>query len=225
MLPFLLLSLSLLLLLTTSSDLLIPESIEARGSPDTKVATILPSLIIPISSCNSLKVFPSQEHGGVWLKPSLEGLRDRPLCVSNGLITKYNETALYVHFKVPSNDARYCELEFNLPPSGELKQWRVRGTGILNVYGLAEPLNPHGLHWNVRPKRAPDTLSGSPGSPLYLIEHSITEKTTSCKGPRLECKMGGFMDFELSVHRPGWTFFEWQQSADPLTGISLGMWS
>ena len=39
----------------------------------------------------------------------------------------------------------------------------------MNVYGLAEPLNPHGIHWNVRPKRAPDTRSDSPGSPLYLI--------------------------------------------------------
>jgi len=98
MLPFRFLSLSLLLLLSTSSGLLIAESVEEGSSPDTKVATILPSLIIPISSCNSLNVFPSQEHGGVWLKPSLEGPRNRPQCVSNGLISKVNETALYGKF-------------------------------------------------------------------------------------------------------------------------------
>ena len=95
MLHFRFLFLSLLLLFSTSSGFLIAEPVEAGGSPDTKVATILPSHIIPISSCNSLKVFPSQEHGGVWLKPSLEGPRNRPQCVSNGLITKVNETALY----------------------------------------------------------------------------------------------------------------------------------
>lgn len=98
MLPFRFLFLSLLLLLSTSSGLLIAEPVEAGGSPDTKVATILPSLIIPISSCDSLKVFPSQEHGGVWHKPSLEGPGNRPQCVSNGLIGKVNETALYGKF-------------------------------------------------------------------------------------------------------------------------------
>lgn len=98
MLPFRFLFLSLLLLFSTSSGFLIAEPVEAGGPSDTKVATILPSHIIPISSCNSHQVFPSQEHGGVWLKPSLEGPRNRPQCVSNGLINRVNETALYGKF-------------------------------------------------------------------------------------------------------------------------------
>jgi len=276
------LPLSLLLFLGVSSGLLIPEPAEAGGSPSTKVATIQPSLMIPISSCNSLRVFPPQGHGGAWFKPSLEGTWSRQQCVSESLIGKVNETVLYgtftnypfnlaankreykVRFQVPFNSARYCELEFNLPPSGEKKLWRVRGTGILNVYGLAEPINPRGIHWNVRPRRAPNTRSSGPGSPLYLIEvyttcrsplpilgssilislalkHSVSEGTTSCNGPRLECRMGELMEFELSVHRPGFTLFDWERKypytsyisikltlselADPPTGISLGMWS
>ncbi|CUS14996.1 unnamed protein product [Tuber aestivum] len=223
--PLRYLLLSLALLLAVSPEHIAAKPLEARSSPDTKVATILPSLIIPIASCNPQKVFPTQEHGGVWLKPSLEGPRSRPQCVGNGLICKMNETALYIRFQVPFNSARYCELEFNLPHSGDRKQWRVRGTGILNVYSLEEPLNPYGVNWGVRPKRAPNTHPGRLGSPLYLIEHSIPEKTTTCTGPRLECRMGTFMDFELSAHRPGYTFFGWQQLAEPPTGISLSMWS
>ncbi|RPA96276.1 hypothetical protein L873DRAFT_1244579 [Choiromyces venosus 120613-1] len=241
MLPTRLLFSSLFSLLAIFSNHLSAEPLEARGNPDTKVATILPSFIVPISSCNAQKVFPSQEHGGVWLKPSLEHPKSRPQCIGNNLICKMNETALYgefgnscsdrvvanervykVRFQVPFNSARYCEFEFNLPPSGARRDWRVRGTGILNVFGLAEPLNPHGVNWGVRPKRAPNTRSSSPDSPLYLIEHSISDRTTSCRGPRLECRMGSFMDFELSVHRPGYTFFDWQQTADPPTGMSLG---
>lgn len=37
----------------------------------------------------------------------------------------------------------------------------------------------------------------------------MRDGTTSCRGPRLECKKGGFMDFELAADRPGWTFFDW----------------
>ncbi|PWW77839.1 hypothetical protein C7212DRAFT_362447, partial [Tuber magnatum] len=127
--PLRFLLLYLPLLIAASPRLINIEPLEARGSPETKVATILPSIIIPIASCNSQKVFPPQQHGGVWLKPSLEGPRSRPQCVGNGLICRMNETALYVRFQVPFNSARYCELEFDLPPSGARKQWRVKGTG------------------------------------------------------------------------------------------------
>jgi len=96
--PFRFLLLPILVFLGASSGLLIPEKVEAEDSPSTKVATIPPSLMIPISSCNSLRVLPPQGHGGVWLKPSLESPRSRPQCVSNGLIGKTNETALYGTF-------------------------------------------------------------------------------------------------------------------------------
>jgi hypothetical protein len=117
--------LPLLVGLAICSALSTARTVKPRGRQNQKVATIFPTLLIPVSSCNPHNVFATQDRGAVWFKPSLEGPRSRPGCVGGGGICRMNETALYGEKLLPQSvriSGLTGELRSPFPGAGERRE-------------------------------------------------------------------------------------------------------
>ncbi|KAF8418222.1 hypothetical protein EV426DRAFT_344556 [Tirmania nivea] len=158
--------------------------------------TLFPNYLVPVKSLQPDTPFGTQFIGTVeWGK---------------------GEVALIAGFDVPANNATNCYLKFTLPWASK-NSWHVIGSGVIDYYGLARPVDHVLDTWIHRPERLPHYPLGqikAIGGYDGIVTGSIP------------CHLGTRMDFELAASQlDGPTEISWYELAIPKTGLTIEMWA